>query len=38
MEKHGESLLVHFGKDGKQGWTYSQLITTSNITCHYCDI
>ena len=37
MEKHGEPLIVKFGKDDKIGFTYSQLITTSNICCHYCD-
>jgi S-adenosylmethionine/arginine decarboxylase-like enzyme len=30
-------LCVHFGKDDKQGFTYSALITTSNICCHFCD-
>lgn len=30
-------LCVHFGKDDKKGYTYSALITTSNICCHFCD-
>jgi S-adenosylmethionine/arginine decarboxylase-like enzyme len=30
-------LVVHFGKDDKAGWTYSCLITTSNICGHFCD-
>lgn len=30
-------LCVHFGKDDKAGYTYSALITTSNICCHFCD-
>jgi hypothetical protein len=37
MEAHNEPQLEYFGKDDKKGWTYSQLITTSNICCHYCD-
>ena len=31
-------LCVHFGKDDKAGYTYSCLITTSNICAHFCDI
>jgi S-adenosylmethionine/arginine decarboxylase-like enzyme len=30
-------LCVHFGKDNKAGYTYSALITTSNICGHFCD-
>ena len=30
-------LCVHFGKENKKGYTYSALITTSNICCHFCD-
>jgi len=37
MEAHGEPQIEYFGKDDKKGWTYSQLITTSNICCHFCD-
>jgi hypothetical protein len=37
MEKHGECQLEYFGKDHLKGWTYSQLITTSNCCCHFCD-
>ena len=37
MEAYGEPQLVHFGKDNKAGWTLVQLITTSNICCHFCD-
>jgi hypothetical protein len=37
MEKHGECQLEYFGKDNKKGWTYSQLITTSNCCIHFCD-
>jgi hypothetical protein len=37
MEAYGECQLVHFGKDNKQGWTWSQLITTSNSCLHACD-
>lgn len=37
MEKYGESQLEYFGKDHLKGWTYSQLITTSNCCIHFCD-
>jgi hypothetical protein len=37
MEKHGECQLEYFGKDNKKGFTYSQLITTSNCCIHFCD-
>lgn len=37
MIKYGEPQIIHFGEDDKKGWTYLQLITTSNICCHYCD-
>ena len=37
MIKFGKPKIVHFGEKGKEGWTYVQLITTSNICCHYCD-
>lgn len=37
MEAYGEPQVVHFGKDNKAGWTLVQLITTSNICCHFCD-
>lgn len=30
-------LCVHFGKGNKAGYTYSALITTSNVVCHFCD-
>jgi len=37
MEAWGNAEIVHFGKDDKAGYTYSQLITTSNICAHLCD-
>jgi len=37
MEAYGSEQIVHFGKDDKQGYTYSQLITTSNICCHFVE-
>ena len=37
MEAWGEPQIEYFGKDNKKGWTYSQLITTSNICFHFCD-
>lgn len=37
MEKYGECQLEYFGKDNKKGFTYSQLITTSNVCIHFCD-
>lgn len=37
MIKHGEPQIEYFGENDKKGWTYTQLITTSNICCHYCD-
>lgn len=37
MEAYGPCQLVHFGKDNKTGWTWSQLITTSNACIHACD-
>jgi hypothetical protein len=37
MIAHGDPQIEHFGKDDKKGWTYSQLISTSNICCHFCD-
>lgn len=37
MEKYGDCQLEYFGKDNKKGFTYSQLITTSNCCIHFCD-
>ena len=37
MEAYGEPTIVHFGKDDKCGFTLVQLITTSNIICHYSE-
>jgi S-adenosylmethionine/arginine decarboxylase-like enzyme len=37
MESFGEPILEHFGNDDATGWTAIQLITTSNITIHFCD-
>ena len=37
MEQHGPTECVHFGKDDKQGWTLSGLLTTSNYCGHFCD-
>ena len=37
MTEYGLPQIVHFGKDDKKGWTWSQLLTTSNICGHFCD-
>lgn len=37
MIAHGEPWIEHFGEDDKAGFTAIQLITTSNITMHFCD-
>jgi S-adenosylmethionine/arginine decarboxylase-like enzyme len=37
MIPYGEPQVVHFGDDNKKGYTLQQLITTSNITGHFCD-
>ena len=37
MEAFGECQVVHFGKDDKCGYTMVQLITTSNIVCHFSE-
>lgn len=37
MKKFGECQLEYFGENDKRGFTYSQLITTSNCCIHFCD-
>ena len=37
MEAYGEPTILHFGKDDKCGFTLVQLITTSNIVCHFSE-
>jgi len=37
MEAYGEPQIVLFGEGNKQGYTLTQLITTSNITGHFCE-
>ena len=37
MTAHGEPMINHFGHDNKKGYSAVQLITTSNISCHFCD-
>lgn len=37
MIEYGTPDIVHFGKDNKTGYTWSQLLTTSNSCCHFCD-
>lgn len=37
MKAHGEPMVEHFGEGSKRGYTLVQLITTSSITCHFCD-
>jgi S-adenosylmethionine/arginine decarboxylase-like enzyme len=37
MTEYGSPNIVHFGKDDKAGWTWSQLLTTSNCCAHFCD-
>lgn len=37
MTAHGDPLITHFGHDNKKGYSAVQLITTSNISCHFCD-
>ena len=37
MEAYQEPRIVHFGKDEKSGYTLDQLISTSNICCHFSD-
>ena len=40
MVPYGEPQIVHFGKDEPMlaGWTAIQLIETSNIIAHFCDM
>lgn len=40
MIAYGEPWIVHFGKDDPKvaGYTLTQLIETSNITAHFCDL
>jgi S-adenosylmethionine/arginine decarboxylase-like enzyme len=37
MKAFGEPIVVHFGTDGKMGYTLIQLIETSNISCHFAE-
>jgi S-adenosylmethionine/arginine decarboxylase-like enzyme len=37
MIPYGQPQVIHFGEDDKKGYTLNQLITTSNITGHFCD-
>jgi S-adenosylmethionine/arginine decarboxylase-like enzyme len=37
MIPYGKPQVIHFGDDNKKGYTLNQLITTSNITGHFCD-
>ena len=37
MEAYGEPQVVYFGTENKAGLTLVQLITTSNITAHFCE-
>ena len=37
MKAFGDPIVVHFGSDGKMGYTLVQLIETSNITCHFAE-
>jgi S-adenosylmethionine/arginine decarboxylase-like enzyme len=37
MIEYGKPEILHFGKDDKTGYTWSQLLTTSNCCAHFCD-
>jgi S-adenosylmethionine/arginine decarboxylase-like enzyme len=37
MTAYGKPQIVMFGEGNKRGYTLSQLITTSNITAHFCE-
>lgn len=37
MTAYGEPQIVHFGPEGKKGYTLVQLIETSNICCHFVE-
>ncbi len=38
MTAFGECQSIYFGEaPDKCGWTIHQYLTTSNITCHFCD-
>jgi S-adenosylmethionine/arginine decarboxylase-like enzyme len=37
MEAYGPPQVVLFGEGNKKGYTLTQLITTSNITGHFCE-
>lgn len=37
MKAFGEPQIVHFGVDGKAGYTMCQLIETSNIMAHFVE-
>ena len=37
MIPYGPPLLKHFGKDGKAGYTFVQLIETSNVVAHFVE-
>lgn len=38
MVPHGEPQIIHFGEGDLGGYTLIQLIETSNITAHFCDV
>ncbi len=37
MVAYGKPMLEHFGTGDKAGYTFVQLIETSNICCHFCE-
>ena len=37
MIEYGSPDIIHFGKDDKAGWTWLQMLTTSNCCAHFCD-
>jgi len=37
MKRFGEPTIVHFGHDGKEGYSVIQLIETSCITAHFAE-
>jgi len=38
MIPYGEPQIIRFGEGDLVGYTLMQLIETSNINCHFCDI
>ena len=37
MTEYGSPNIVHFGNNDKAGWTWFQLLTTSNCCARFCD-